>query len=54
LFDGRNAIYLEATSVLDFSISLVRDRTRDPQPRSDAGEPDQGDYQWLLTLGVEI
>jgi len=45
---------IDLTSILDFDISLVWDRTRDPQPRSDGSLPDQDDYQWLLTLGVKI
>ena len=45
---------IDLTSILDFDISLIWDRTRDPQPRSDGSVPEQDDFQWLLTLGVEI
>jgi hypothetical protein len=42
------------TSILDFDISFVWDRTQDPQARSDGTIPDQDDLQMLLTLGVDI
>jgi len=45
---------IELTSILDFDISFVWDRTQDPQPRSDGSVPDQDDFQLLLTLGVDI
>jgi Protein of unknown function, DUF481 len=45
---------IELTSILDFNISFVWDRTQDPQPRSDGSVPKKDDYQLLLTLGVDI
>jgi len=45
---------IELTSKLDFDISLVWDRTRDPQPRADGSVPEQDDIQWLTTLGLEF
>lgn len=45
---------IELTSKLDFDISLVWDRTRDPQPRADGSQPEQDDIQWLTTLGLEF
>jgi putative salt-induced outer membrane protein YdiY len=45
---------IELTSILDFDISFVWDRTQDPQPRSDGTTPAQDDLQLLLTLGVDI
>jgi hypothetical protein len=44
----------EVTSILDFDVSLIWDRTRDPQVRSDGSVPKQDDYQLMLTLGVDI
>ena len=45
---------IELTTVLDFNVSFVWDRTQDPQPRSDGTVPKKDDYQLLLTLGVDI
>ena len=45
---------IELTSVLDFDVSFVWDRTKDPQVRADGTTPKQDDFQLLLTLGVEI
>lgn len=45
---------IELTSILDFDVSFVWDRTQDPQVRSDGTTPKQDDFQLLLTLGVEI
>jgi len=45
---------IELTSSLDFDISLVWDRTRDPQRRADGSLPEQDDIQWLTTLGLEF
>jgi len=45
---------IELTSVLDFDVSFVWDRTQDPQVRSDGTTPKQDDFQLLLTLGVDI
>ena len=45
---------IELTSNLDFDTSLAWNRTRDPQPRSDGSVPDQDDYQWMTTLGLEF
>jgi hypothetical protein len=44
----------EVTSVLDFDVSFIWDRTRDPQVRADGSVPKQDDYKMLLTLGVDI
>lgn len=45
---------IEMTSILDFDISFVWDRTQNPQTRSDGSTPKQDDFQLLLTLGVDI
>jgi hypothetical protein len=45
---------IELTSVLDFDVSFVWDRTQDPQVRADGTTPKQDDFQLLLTLGVDI
>jgi hypothetical protein len=47
-------IEIELTDILDFDISLVWDRTKDPQVRADGTEPKQDDFQLMLTLGVDI
>lgn len=44
----------ELTSILDFDISFVWDRTQNPQVREDGSTPKQDDFQLLLTLGVDI
>ena len=51
---ARATLGFELTEIIDFDLSLLWDRTRDPQPRADGSEPDQDDLQWLLTLGVEF
>jgi hypothetical protein len=45
---------IELTSVLDFDVSFVWDRTQNPQVREDGTTPKQDDFQLLLTLGVDI
>jgi len=50
----RATFSIELTSIIDFDVALVWDRTRDPQPRSDGSLPDQDDFQWLLTLGFDF
>ena len=45
---------IELTSILDFDISFVWDRTQDPQTRADGSVPKQDDFQLLLTFGVDI
>ena len=45
---------IELTSILDFDVSFVWDRTQDPQVRADGTTPKQDDFQLLLTLGVDI
>jgi hypothetical protein len=45
---------IELTSILDFDVSFVWDRTQNPQARADGSIPDQDDVQLLLTLGVDI
>jgi len=42
------------TSILDFDISFIWDRTENPQQRSDGTTPKQDDFQLLLTFGVDI
>ncbi len=42
------------TDILDFDVSLIWDRTQNPQARSDGTVPKKDDYQLLLTLGVDI
>jgi putative salt-induced outer membrane protein YdiY len=51
---ARATFSIELTSIIDFDISLVWDRTRDPQPRSDGSVPEQDDIQWLMLLGVDF
>ena len=50
----RATFNIELTSIIDFDVSLVWDRTRDPQPRSDGSLPDRDDFHWLLTLGFDF
>ncbi len=50
----RAAFSIELTSIIDFDVALVWDRTRDPQPRSDGSVPEQDDLQWLLLLGIDF
>ena len=45
---------IELTSILDFDISFVWDRTQDPQTRADGSVPKQDDFQLLLTFGVDM
>jgi putative salt-induced outer membrane protein YdiY len=47
-------VEIELTSILDFDISFVWDRTQDPQTRADGTVPKQDDFQLLFTLGVDI
>jgi len=47
-------VEIELTSILDFDISFVWDRTQDPQTRADGSVPKQDDFQLLFTLGVDI
>ena len=47
-------VEIEVTSILDFDVSVVWDRTQNPQVRSDGTTPKQDDFQLLLTLGVDI
>jgi putative salt-induced outer membrane protein YdiY len=47
-------VEIELTSILDFDISFVWDRTQDPQTRADGTVPSQDDFQLLFTLGVDI
>ena len=44
----------EVTSILDFDVSLIWDRTKDPSVRSDGSVPKQDDFQLMLTLSVDI
>jgi len=44
----------EVTSILDFDVSIIWDRIKDPQARADGSLPKQDDFQLLLTLGVDI
>ena len=44
----------EITTILDFDISLIWDRTQDPQATADGEVPDRNDFQLLLTLGVDF
>ena len=45
---------IELTDVLDFDVSLVWDRTQNPQTRADGTVPKKDDFQLLFTLGVDI
>jgi hypothetical protein len=47
-------VEIELTSILDFDISFVWDRTQDPQARADGTVPKQDDLQLLFMLGVDI
>ena len=47
-------VEIELTSILDFDISFVWDRTQDPQTRADGTVPKQDDLQLLFMLGVDI
>ena len=44
----------EWTSVLDFDITLVWDRIKDPRPDSADIVPEQDDYRMIVSLGVEF
>jgi len=46
-------ISTELVSWLDFDISLVWDRTRDPTPNADGTVPEQDDYKLMFSLGIE-
>lgn len=46
-------ISTELVSWLDFDISLVWDRTRDPTPNADGTVPEQNDYKLMFSLGIE-
>ena len=40
----------EVTSLLDFDVSFVWDRIRDPRQNSDGTFPDQDDYRLIFGL----
>ena len=44
----------ELTKWLDFDISFVWDRTKDPIPRADGTVPEQDDFQLIFSLGVDF
>jgi hypothetical protein len=44
----------EITNWLDFDVSFVWDRIRDPQPNADGTVPEQDDYYLILGLGVDF
>ena len=39
---------------LDFDISFVWDRTKDPIPRADSTVPEQNDFQLIFSIGVDL
>ncbi len=39
---------------LDFDISFVWDRTKDPVPRADGTVPEQNDFQLIFSIGVDL
>lgn len=45
---------LELTSILDFDISLIWDRTQNPQPEADGVVPKQDDFRLVIFLGFEF
>ena len=51
---ARATFSIELTSIIDFDVSLVWDRTRDPRPRADGSVPEQDDIQWLMAVGIEF
>jgi putative salt-induced outer membrane protein YdiY len=44
----------ELTKWLDFDISFVWDRTKDPTTRADGTVPEQNDFQLIFSLGVDF
>jgi putative salt-induced outer membrane protein YdiY len=45
---------LELTSLLDFDITFVWDRIKDPRPDSDGRLPDSDDFRLILGLGLDF
>ena len=45
---------LDITSVLDFDITLIWDRIRDPQPDSEGNIPEQDDFRLVVALGLDL
>lgn len=48
------AIETEWTSVLDFDISIIWDRTEKPQQAADGTVPEQDDFRMVVGLGIEF
>ena len=48
------ALETELISWLDFDISIVWDRTQDPQPEDDGTVPKQDDFYLIFSLGIEF
>jgi len=44
----------ELTGWLDFDVSFVWDRTKDPQPNADGTVPEQDDFYLIFGLGIEF
>lgn len=44
----------EITDLLDFDISVVWDRTQNPQPKTDGSVPEQDDFQTIFGIGVDF
>jgi len=44
----------EITDLIDFDISVVWDRTQNPQPRTDGSVPEQDDFQTIFGVGVDF
>jgi long-subunit fatty acid transport protein len=45
---------MDLTDALDFNLSLVWDRIKDPQANADGSVPEQDDYQIILGLGYDF
>jgi putative salt-induced outer membrane protein YdiY len=48
------AVETELTDWLDFDVSFVWDRTKDPQPNADGTVPKQDDLYVIISLGIEF
>ena len=48
------ALESELTRWLDFDISFVWDRTKDPQPEADGTVPKQDDFYLIFALGIDF
>jgi len=50
----KDKLELELTSLLDFDITVIWDRTRDPRPDSDGVIPEQDDFRLVFFVGFDF